>query len=103
MCYDLVYCAGLGRNTDRRHGRHRRPGPRRDLVKVDKSRIGTCVSKPLRARQARSDRAASRRNCWVTPKLLLDFDFGADILELLLDGGRLVLVHAFLDWLGRAI
>src|SRR3978361_1498917 len=34
---------------------------------------------------------------------LLDFDFGADFLELLLDRRGLVLGHAFLDRLGRAL
>src|ERR1700688_564557 len=34
---------------------------------------------------------------------LLDFDLGARFLELLLDGRRLVLAHAFLHGLGRAI
>ena len=34
---------------------------------------------------------------------LLDFDFGADFFELLLDGGRFVLGHAFLDRLRRAL
>ena len=33
---------------------------------------------------------------------LLDFDFGADVLELLLDGRGFVLVHAFLDVLRSA-
>ena len=33
---------------------------------------------------------------------LFDFDLGADFFELLLDGGGLVLRHAFLDGLGRA-
>ncbi len=53
-CFDLINCAGLGRDADRRHGRHCRPGSRRDRVKVNKSRFGTCVSKPLRARQVPS-------------------------------------------------
>src|SRR6478672_8780524 len=34
---------------------------------------------------------------------LLDLDFGADVLELLLDRGGLVLRDAFLDRLGRAL
>src|SRR6478735_9405632 len=34
---------------------------------------------------------------------LLDLDLGADVLELLLDRGGLVLRHAFLDRLGRAL
>src|SRR6185312_6990104 len=37
------------------------------------------------------------------PRVLLDLDFRADFLELLLDGRGLVLVHAFLDRLGRAL
>src|SRR5579863_8625564 len=60
-CYDLIKFAGLGRNADRRHGRHRRPGSRRDRVKVDKSLFGTCVSKPLRARQVRLAEGLQKR------------------------------------------
>src|SRR5665213_211931 len=60
MCYDLIKFAGLGRNADRRLGRHRRPGSRRDRVKVEKSRFGTCVANPSgrgRPDQVRPSRA----------------------------------------------
>src|SRR5215467_5821042 len=60
------------------------------------------------ATRARCQRAASPESRvpteqpWREAPRLLDLDLRADFLELLLDGRRLVLVHAFLDRLGRA-
>src|SRR3954471_2094686 len=58
----------------------------------------------LTARGAPHPRARARRfRAWRGPQArLLDFDFGADVFELLLDRRSFVLRHAFLDRLGRA-
>ena len=85
------------------------PQRARDVVK------STGLELRKRIPLARSARSAPRlcpkhptvRYCFVAPfhagPLLLDLDFGASVFELLLDGRSLVLVHAFLDGLGRAI
>src|SRR5262245_49493351 len=57
--------------------------------------------KPIRGQGAR---CTLTPDPWtLVPGPLLDLDLRAGLFELLLDGRGFVLVHAFLDWLGRGL